>query len=69
MILFLTKSANRIGVAKEMLDTEGREDHSSIVWTEKEKGKWCITSYLRKTKSKGFVKVPVIVTKNIFNMI
>ena len=60
----------RIGVAKEMLDTTGRENLSSIVWTEKEKGKWCITSYLRKTKSKGtsFVFVLIIITKHILNM-
>ena len=40
------------GVVREMLNTQGRAENSVIVWREAEEGRWSITSYLRKTKSK-----------------
>ena len=69
-LIILLTNLHRTGVAKEMLDISGRADLSSIVWTEKEKGKWCITSYLRKTKSKGksFVMVLIKITTKILDM-
>ena len=36
-----------------MLTTEGREENSVVVWVEKSLGKWSISSYMRRTKSKG----------------
>ena len=36
-----------------MLATEGREENSVFVWVEKSLGKWSISSYMRRTKSKG----------------
>jgi len=49
-----TLRSNRKGVVREMLNTQGRAENSVIVWREAEEGRWSITSYLRKTKSKGW---------------
>jgi len=49
-----TMRSNRVGVAKEMTNTDRREDKSAVVWFEKEKGRMSLTSYVRKTKSKGW---------------
>ena len=49
-----TMRSNRLGVAKEMKSTDGREDKSVVVWFEKVKGRISLTSYVRKTKSKGW---------------
>ena len=37
-----------------MKSTDGREDKSVVVWFEKLKGRISLTSYVRKTKSKGW---------------
>jgi hypothetical protein len=42
---------------KEVKDTTGRAENSTIVWHESEEGKLALLSYVVKTKSKG--------TKNI----
>ena len=49
-----TMRSNRLGVTKEMTKTDGREDKSVVVWFEKEKIRTTLTSYVRKTKSKGW---------------
>ena len=37
-----------------MKSTDAREDKSAVVWFEKENGRTTLTSYVRKTKSKGW---------------
>ena len=49
-----TMRSNRLGVANEMKSTDAREDKSAVVWFEKENGRTTLTSYVRKTKSKGW---------------
>ena len=53
-----TMRHNRKGVPKEVKSMEGREENSTVVWYEAEKGKLSLTSYAVNTKSKG--------KKNIF---
>ena len=53
MTVLGTMRSNRKGVHKEMVNTEGREDNSTIVYFEKESGKISLTSYMVSTKSKG----------------
>ena len=51
MTMIGTLRHNRKGIAKGMKYMTDRDENTTIVWHEKEKGKVAITSYVVKTKS------------------
>jgi hypothetical protein len=62
MTLVGTLRSNRKGITKEMKNMDGREENSTVVWWEKERGKMTLTSYVVNTKSKGKKNVLVLST-------
>ena len=57
-----TLRKNRKGIPKEVKDTTGREPNSSVIWWEKERGKFVLVSYVVNTKSKGMKNVIALST-------
>ena len=57
-----TMRHNRKGLPKEIKSVAGRTNFSSIIWHEKEKGKFSLNSYVVDTKSKGKKNVIVLAT-------
>ena len=57
-----TMRMNRKGLTKEMKSTEGRDEYSTIVWHEVERGKMSIVSYVVNTKSRGIKNILVLST-------
>ena len=52
-----TLRKNRKGIPIEIKDTTGREENSSVIWWEKERGKFTLISYVVHTKSSGVKNV------------